>query len=437
MSFRGGIYPLHQIHHGKPLSSGCAIVHAPAPKLAVIPLSQHIGAPCKPCVAVGDTVCIGQEIGAMTGFVSAPIHASVSGVVKAIEPRLTISGALTPCVVIENDFQDRWHPDIRPRTDTDGLDGKQIIEIVKNSGIVGLGGASFPTHVKLSPAPDMTVDTVILNGAECEPYLTSDHRLMLERTADVVSGLKLIMRALGVDKGVIGVERNKPDAIEALRAYEDAQVRVQPMKVKYPQGSEKQLILAITGREVPSGKLPAAAGCVVCNAGTAVAVYDAVVRAVPLVETVVTVTGAVGKPANVLARVGTPFSDLIAFCGGLLPDVQKVIAGGPMMGIAVYNLDVPVQKSTSGILALTSQQAGDTPSTSCIRCGRCAQGCPMHLLPMMLNRLAKLRDWEQAEAYHALDCIECGSCTYVCPAKLNITTNIRTAKRTILASRRK
>jgi len=373
----------------------------------------------------------------MPGFVSAPIHASVSGTVKAIEPRLTISGAPTPCVIIENDFKDAWHPDIAPRENVEALEPKQIVEIVKNCGIVGLGGASFPTHVKLSPAPDMVVDTVIINGAECEPYLTSDHRLMLERTKDLVEGVKLIMRALSVQKGVIGVEVNKPDAIEALRALETDQIRVQPMKVKYPQGSEKQLISACTGRQVPSGKLPAAAGCVVCNAGTAVAVYDAVVKGLPIVETVVTVTGAVGKPANLLTRVGTPFEELIEYCGGVGEDVGKVVAGGPMMGIAVYNLSVPVQKSTSGILALKKSQIETPAQTSCIRCGRCAQGCPMHLLPMMLNRATKLRNWEMAEEYHALDCIECGSCTYNCPAKLNITTNIRTAKRTIMAARRK
>lgn len=436
-TFKGGIHPLHSIHHGKGFTNKLPIKDADAPKIAVYPMSQHIGAPCEPNVKVGDRVLIGQEIGSMKGFVSAPIHASVSGTVKAIEQRLTISGSPVISVVVENDFKDEWIPEIKERENVKDLTAAEIKEIIKNCGIVGLGGASFPTHVKLSPAEGLNADYIILNGAECEPYLTSDHRMMLEQPKKIAGGLNLLLKAMDCENGVIAVENNKKDAMEALKPYLSQGMRIQPLKVKYPQGSEKQLINAVTGREVPSGGLPIAVGCVVVNVSTAAAVYDAVYSMRPIIDTVITVVGAVKEPKNLKARVGTPLIELVEQCGGLLDGVEKVISGGPMMGMAIYDLNVPAQKSTSGILALTKKDMNDAQKTQCIRCGRCAQGCPMHLQPMLINRLSAMKNWDGARAHNALDCIECGSCSYNCPAKLDITSNIRAAKRAILAASRK
>lgn len=417
-----------------------AVERAIEPKLVVIPMQQHIGAPCEPIVKAGDEVKVGQKIGEAKGFVSVPVHSSVSGKVVAVEPRLYTGGTVVTCVVIESDMQNTLCPDIAPKGTIETLTADEIKNVIKEAGIVGMGGAAFPTHVKLAPPPDKKVDTVILNGAECEPYLTADHRLMLESPEDVVDGLKALMKALGVKKGFIGIESNKPDAIEAI--YNAAKgiegIEVVALKTKYPQGAEKQLIYACTGREVPSGGLPADAGVVVNNVGTAAAVAKAIKTGMPLVERIVTITGAgVKTPKNLMVKIGTSFREVVEQCGGLNGQAGKIVAGGPMMGITQFSLDVPVIKGTSGILILSEQEARLPKPSNCIRCGKCVEVCPINLMPINISANALLDRFEQAEALHALDCIECGSCSFVCPAKRPLVDSIRVAKREIMARRKK
>jgi electron transport complex protein RnfC len=441
-SFRGGVFPLHEIHGGKDLTKDMPIAQMPAPDIAVYPMAQHIGAPCVPNVNKGDRVLIGQEIGSMKGFVSAPIHASVSGEVVALEQKLTISGSPVLSVLVKNDGKDEWVEDIQERTPGEiaALSAQDIRAIVKKCGVVGLGGASFPTHIKITPPPDNAIDTIIINGAECEPYLTSDHRLMLEQPEKLIGGIKLIIRAIGGGpRAVIAVENNKKDAISLLDGLLKAEknISVKALEVKYPQGSEKHLITSITKRQVPSGKLPASAGCLVVNVGTAIAIYDAVHHGRPIVDTVISATGDLNRPGVFLVRTGTPVQQVIDHCGGFKPDVTKVISGGPMMGISIYDYSVPIIKSTSSLLAMTDKHAGIAPQTKCLRCGRCVKACPMFLMPAVLNRLSVMQNWEEADRYNALDCVECGSCTYICPAKLNITSNIRRAKRAVMSARKR
>lgn len=417
-----------------------AVERAIEPKLVVIPMQQHIGAPCEPTVKAGDEVKVGQKIGEAKGFVSVPVHASVSGKVVAVEPRLYTGGTVVTCVVIESDMQNTLCPDIAPKGTVEALTADEIKNVIKEAGIVGMGGAAFPTHVKLAPPPDKKVDTVILNGAECEPYLTADHRLMLESPEDVVDGLKALMKALSVKKGFIGIESNKPDAIEAI--YNAAKgiegIEVVALKTKYPQGAEKQLIYACTGREVPSGGLPADAGVVVNNVGTAAAVAKAIKTGMPLVERIVTITGAgVKTPKNLMVKIGTSFKEVVEQCGGLNGQAGKIVAGGPMMGITQFSLDVPVIKGTSGILILSENEARLPKPSNCIRCGKCVDVCPINLMPINISANALLDRFEQAEALHAMDCIECGSCSFVCPAKRPLVDSIRVAKREILAKRKK
>ncbi len=344
------------------------------------------------------------------------------------------------CVVIKNDMQNTVYEGIKSNPDISQLTSEEIINIIKESGIVGMGGAAFPTHVKLSPPPGKVVDTIILNGAECEPYLTSDHRLMMERPEDVLYGLRVFMKALNVEKGFIAIENNKPDALEAVynvgKGIEG--IEVVAVKTKYPQGAEKQLINACTGREVPSGGLPADAGVVVNNVGTAAAVASAVKKGMPLIERIVTVTGnGIKNPKNLLVRIGTSFKDVIDECGGFNGTPGKVIAGGPMMGIAQYSVDIPVIKGTSGILVLTEEEAELPEMSNCIRCGKCVEVCPINLMPVNISNYALLDKFDQAESANALDCIECGACSFICPAKRPLVDSIRVAKREILAKRRK
>ncbi len=392
-------------------------------------MSMHLGAPCEPVVAVGEHVERGQLVGDVDAMVSAPVHSPVSGKVDAITRRLTAGGSIVTAVeVVPDEVQDLASFVLLPEE-------HDLKATVRAAGLVGLGGAAFPSAVKLSPAKDTPVSTVILNGCECEPYLTCDHRVMVEHAERVVAGGRLIADAVGASRVVIGVESNKPDAIAALRDEANGGVDVLELPTRYPQGAEKQLIWAVLRKEVPKGKLPAATGALVHNVGTAAAVADAVEHRKPLIERVVTVTGAVRRPGNYRVLLGTLISDLVEFAGGLEDDVERVVAGGPMTGAALGRLDVPVQKGTSGVLALRAADCtraidDDQP---CIRCGRCVEACPMFLQPFALGSYALLGDWNGVERYHGLDCIECGSCGFICPTRRPLVQLIRSGKQALLA----
>jgi len=433
-SFRGGVYPLHKIHEGKPLTRDRAITPMPAPAVVKIPLSQHIGAPAKPVVEPGQRVKMGQVIGAAQGVVSAMIHASVSGTVREIAAIPALNGNPVQAVVIENDGMDE--SEFLPMHDVSQMNPEQITEVIKQAGIVGMGGATFPTHVKLSPPKDKNVNLLIVNGAECEPFLTADDRQMREYAPDIVEGVKIVMQALGVGKAFIGIEENKPEAIESIsKALSGHAIRVIPLKTKYPQGGEKQLINAITGRVVPSGGLPADAGVVVHNIGTIRAVADALLRGKPLFERVVTVTGAVQKPQNLMVRIGTSIQEVLDYAGGFDGEPLKILSGGPMMGWPVPTLECVVIKSTSGLLVLDAKYTKLRKEKNCIQCGRCSYVCPMHLMPMTLVAAASMENFERAEEYSALDCINCGACSFICPANKPIAQSIQFAKEQIMKNR--
>ncbi|MCG0275229.1 MAG: electron transport complex subunit RsxC [Thermosediminibacteraceae bacterium] len=435
-TFSGGIHP----PYNKELTKHKPVEKAKLPQKVIIPMSQHVGAPCEPVVKVGDYVKVGQKIGEAKAFVSAPIHASVSGKVVAVEPRPHASGAPVMSVVIESDGMDEVYEGVKPPKSLDELTPDEIKNLIRDAGIVGMGGAGFPTQVKLSPPPGKTIDTIIVNGAECEPYLTADHRLMVERPDDVVLGLRAIMKATGVKRAYIGIEDNKPDAIEAMKEAVKGfnGIEVVPLATKYPQGGEKQLIYAITGREVPSGGLPMDVHVIVDNAGTCAAIANVLKTGMPLIERITTVTGAgVKEPKNLLVRIGTPVEELIEQCGGFNGEPGKVIMGGPMMGISQAQLEVPVMKGTSGVLVLQKSEVKTNEPMPCIRCARCVDACPIRLLPTYLGKFAERGMWDEAERYHALDCIECGCCAYVCPANIPLTQLIRLAKNRILASKKK
>jgi len=424
-AFAGGVHPPGM----KEMSAGRPIERAPVPERLTVPMSQHLGAPCVPLVQAGERVRRGQVVGAVDALVSAPVHSPVDGEVVEVGECLTAAGSRVTCVTIApdggQDF-DRWVP----------VEGDDVPSTVRAAGIVGLGGAAFPSAVKLVPPKEHPVSTVILNGCECEPYLTCDHRLMVESPERIVRGGVLIAEAVGARRVVVGIESNKPDAIDAMRrAADGTQVEVLPLPTKYPQGAEKQLIWSVLRKEVPHGKLPAAAGALVHNVGTAAAIADAVDSRKPLVERVVTVTGRVARPGNYLALIGTMVSDLIALAGGFSGEVERVVAGGPMTGPALGTLDVPVTKGMSGIVVLGPGDApapvdGDQP---CIRCGRCSEACPMFLQPFAIGTYANVRMWDRAEQYHALDCIECGACSYVCPTYRPLVQLIRIAKGALMA----
>ena len=430
LTFKGGIHPLQSIHHGKDLTSGRVTRTLPPPAQVILPMASFIGAPAKPIVKRGDTVKMGQLVAEAGGFVSAPIHAPVSGKVAAVENRPHSNGKTSLSVVIDNDFADTPWEEIRPYPPVEDMEPQEILAAIQKAGIVGMGGATFPTHVKLSPPPGTKIDTVILNGAECEPYLTADHRLMLEEPGLVVQGLKAVMRALSVSQGVIGVEVNKRDAIESLRSVIGGgkSIRVASLKVKYPQGGEKQLIYAITRRVVPSGGLPAAVGVAVVNVATAAAIARMLQTGMPVTQRIVTVTGpAVRTPGNLWVRLGTPFSACIEACGGLTGGELKVISGGPMMGLAEATLEVPVMAGTSGILVVP-QEKEIASFGRCIRCGRCVEGCPMRLLPTTIEQAARRGDYETCRRLHVMDCLECGSCAYQCPAHVPLLQGLRLGK---------
>ncbi len=412
----GGVHP-----HGNKLSAGQPIVTAEIPKKAYILLGQHIGAPAKPIVAKGDMVKVGQKIAEAGGFVSAAIHSSVSGKVAKIDNVIDASGYPKPAVIIDV-AGDEWEESI-DRTDTIvrecSLSPEEIVKKIADMGIVGMGGACFPAQVKLTPPPAFKPECVVINGAECEPYLTADHSLMLAHPEEIMVGITILMKAIKVNKAYIGVENNKPDAIEALKtaAKSYSGIEVVPLKMKYPQGGEKQLIQAITGRYVGSGALPISTGALVQNVGTAYAVYEAVQKNKPLFERVVTVTGkSVKTPSNFLARIGTPVQQLIDACGGLPEDTGKIISGGPMMGKALVNTDVPTAKGTSGITIMNTKDAKRGEVHPCIRCAKCVSACPMGLEPYLIAQLAEHGEFERLEKEDVMDCLSCGACQFTCPA---------------------
>jgi electron transport complex protein RnfC len=413
----------------KQATAGRAIERAPVPERLVVPASQHIGACCEPTVEPGQRVRRGQVIASIDAFVSAPVHSPVDGEVADVGECLTAAGMRVPAVTItpdaEQDFES-WEP----------VEGGDPAAVVRSAGIVGMGGATFPSAVKLSPPKEFTLTTVILNGCECEPYLTCDHRLMLESPERVLRGGRIMQEALGAKRLVVGIESNKPDAAEAMKtAAHGTGAEVVVLPTKYPQGAEKQLIWAILRTEVPHGKLPAAVGALVHNVGTAAAIADAVDLRKPLMERVVTVTGRVARPGNYLVALGTLVRDLIEVAGGFVGEVERVIAGGPMTGPALGSLDVPVTKGMSGIVVLGPGDAAapvdaDQP---CIRCGRCSEACPMFLQPFAIGTYANARLWDRTEQVHALDCIECGACAYVCPTRRPLVQLIRLAKAELTA----
>jgi electron transport complex protein RnfC len=425
----GGVHP-----EPNKISAGKKIVTAALPKQAVFPLSQHIGAPAVPCVQRGDTVLVGTRIADPVGFVSAAIHSSVSGKVAKIDTVVDTSGFRKPAIFIDVEG-DKWESDI-DRSDTlilqCTISQQEIFDRIKNAGIVGLGGACFPTHVKLMPPKDCKIDTLIINAAECEPFLTADHRLMLEYPDQIIVGIRIMLKALGIEYAVIGIEENKPDAIALMRAKTSmvSGMEVVPLKMKYPQGGEKQLIEAVTGRRVPPPPaLPVSVGCVVQNIGTVFAVYEAVQKRKPLIERIVTVTGkSVQNPSNLKVRLGTPISQLIEAAGGLPEDTSKIVSGGPMMGRPLLGTDVPVVKGTSGILMIPESDAVRHKERTCIRCGKCITACPMGLEPYLLAVASEMEEWERAEENWIMSCIECGCCQSTCPSRRPLLDWVRLAK---------
>ncbi|MDP2856706.1 MAG: electron transport complex subunit RsxC [Bacillota bacterium] len=431
-TFQAGIHP----PYFKEASSGREIRDISLPEEVVIPLHQHTGVPCDPLVKVGDHVLVGQKIGDSKAFVTAPVHASVSGEVKAVEPRPYFTGANVMSVVIATDGEQE-SASLPGGTTVENATPGEIKKAAREAGLVGMGGAAFPTAVKLSPPQDKPIDTIVINGCECEPFLTCDHRIMLERADDMIAGSFLIMKAVGAGKCVFGVENNKPDVIELLsqKIKDRTDMAVIPLETKYPQGSEKQLIKATLNREVPPGKLPMEVGTVVNNVQTAVALLEAVTTGRPLIDRVLTVAGpAAREPQNVRVKIGTPVKHVLSECGGV-QDAAKVILGGPMTGWAQSSLDVPVVKGTSGILALTPQMARVTPHLACVRCGKCVEHCPVMLYPNFIGVYAEAKIWDKAEAWNVLDCFECGVCAYVCPSKRPLVQFVRFAKAEVLARR--
>lgn len=430
-AFFGGVHPKGE----KELSRDAAPVPI-RPKTVTIFLSQHIGAPCRPLVRVGDRVTLGQRLGDGEGL-CAPVHASVSGTVVAVEPRPHPGGTDMPAVVLENDRKDTLCPTIQKRERPLTLPPDELIAIIREAGITGMGGAGFPTGAKLASAVGK-VDTVLVNGAECEPYITADDRLMRQTPERVLGGLRVICRILQPKRAVVGIERNKPEAIAAMRAAAGSEAEVLALRVRYPQGAEKQLIQAATGRQVPPGGLPAAVGCAVFNAATCAAIYDAVYDGMPLVRRIVTVTGrALARPSNLLAPIGTPFSELVEACGGFREPPERIFVGGPMMGIAQHTLDAATIKGNNALTCFAASERRRRAAAHCIRCGKCIDVCPMHLTPVFLFRAQQRGSIEALERGNVLDCIECGSCAYICPAGLELVQSFRTAKKIIRDAQRR
>lgn len=435
LTFRGGTHP----YDGKALSIDAAIEELKPGEELVFPLSQHIGATAVPIVEIGERVLAGQKIAAKSGFISANIHSSVSGTVIKIEPRTIATGGRVNSIIIRNDNLYEQAPPINDKNPDDMTDD-EIRTVIEEAGIVGMGGAGFPTNVKLTPKNPEKIDTIIVNGAECEPYLTSDYRRMLEYTDELVKGLKIVLRLFPGARGVFGVEDNKPEAIRALKnaISGDNNIEVAVLKTKYPQGGERCMIKAVTGREINSKMLPADAGCIVHNIDTIASIYQAVYEGRPLTRRIVTVTGdAVNSTHNYYVYLGTNMRVLIDAAGGFKAEPAKVISGGPMMGFAMYNLDVPMVKGSSSVLALSKDDVSASSESPCIRCGRCASVCPEHLLPMKLAQAARHNDADGFKKLYGMECVECGCCSYVCPAKRQVTQSVKSMKRMIMAQARK
>ncbi len=435
LTFVGGIHP----YDGKELSKDKPIKAVLPKGDLVYPLSQHIGAPAKPIVAKGDHVLTGQKIAEAGAFVSAPIYATVSGTVKAIEPRRVVTGDNVMSIVIENDgkYEEVEYPEVKPLEE---MTKEEIIERVKEAGIVGMGGAGFPTFIKLSPKEPDKIEYVIANCAECEPYLTSDYRRMIEEPEKLIEGLKISLKLFDNARGILAVEDNKPDCIEILKnlTKEEPRISVKALKTKYPQGAERQLIYATTGRKVNSSMLPADVGCVVNNVDTIVAIYHAVVEGKPLMNRIVTVTGdAIADPRNFIVRIGTNYHELVEEAGGFKKDPVKIVSGGPMMGFGIFDLDVPTTKTASALLCMTEDEVSRMEPSACINCGRCVEVCPGRVVPRLLADYAENYDEEAFLAHDGMECCECGCCSFVCPAKRPLTQTIKSMRKMQLAKKKK
>lgn len=435
LTFSGGVHP----YDGKDLSKNKRIVDYNPKGECVYPLSQHIGAPAKPVVEKGDAVLAGQLIAESGGFVSAPIYSAVSGTVKAIEPRRVATGDMVMSIVIDNDqkFEEVEYPYVPP---IERLGKEDIINLIRNAGIVGMGGAGFPTAVKLSPKEPEKIDYVIVNCAECEPYLTSDYRKMLEEPEKLIGGLKVILSLFDNARGILAVEDNKPDCILKLQKYskKEANISVRALKTKYPQGSERQLIYATTGRAINSSMLPADAGCVVNNVDTVISIYNAVLKGVPLMYRIVTVTGdAIVNPCNYRVRIGTNYNELIEASGGFKNKPEKIVSGGPMMGFALFDTNIPVTKSSSALLCMTKDEVSMYEPSACINCGKCAEVCPGRVIPKKLAEFAEHGMEEEFTKLNGMECCECGCCSYICPAKRPLTQNIKSMRKIILSKKKK
>lgn len=435
-TFRHGIHPAD----GKAYTADAAIRPFRPTGEAVYPLQQHIGAPAEPVVAVGDPVLVGQMLAKPGGFVSAAVCSAVSGTVRAIEKRRTVTGQWVMSIVVDNDGAFTPLPELSQPRDPAGLTAQQILDIIRDAGIVGQGGAGFPTHVKLTMKPGKAPDTVIVNGAECEPYLTSDYRMMLELPEELVGGLRVVLQLFPQARGVIAVEDNKPQAIRRLQeqAAGEARMAVLPLKTKYPQGGERMLIHAVTGRDIYSGCLPIDAGCVVLNVSTVISIYRAVCRHIPQITTVMSITGdGAAAPCNLAVPVGSSLTEVLEAGGGLRGEPEKLIAGGPMMGVAMVTTDVPATKTSSAILAMSLDEVAALEPTACIRCGRCVRACPESLVPVRLAQHADANDLDAFAAEGGMECMECGCCSYVCPARRRLTQSLKYGRSAVNAARRR
>lgn len=435
-TFKGGVHP----HEGKELSESKPMEVLMPKRELVYPLSQHIGAPAKPLVQKGDEVLVGQRIGEACGFISANVICSVSGTVKAIEPRRVANGSLVDSIIVENDGEYKTVEGMGTDRDPSKLSKQEIRDLIKEAGVVGLGGAGFPTHVKLSPKEDDAVSYVIVNGAECEPYLTSDYRIMMEEPEKIIGGLKVILQLFDKAQGIIGIEDNKPEAVAKMTELvkHEPRIRVAPLKTKYPQGGERSLIYVVTGKKINSTMLPADVGCVVDNVDTVAAVYMAVCKSTPLLRRIFTVSGdAVVNPGNYVVRIGTSQQEVLDAAGGFSAEPEKIISGGPMMGQALFDVNIPVTKTSSALTCMTKDEVAAQASTACIRCGRCAEVCPGRVVPQKLMRPALTGDIETFEKLHGMECCECGCCSYICPARKHLTQAFREIKQAVRASKKK